>query len=205
MRRRTSAELAARTVPASGDAMQSKKVSPLVATLLPELFQTEESARVHPQREAKRLGPSSPATAMLAVAGHAAAAQQRFRELAEARGHHAAEGGAAIGRLFSAIRTFGSDLFLSREKSYRATILGVRHGVGVVALLEDAAIASGDQELADACADWLTARRPLADALEQELSWFADHPDLALTPPQPLIVRRVRELLPGRPARFAAP
>jgi hypothetical protein len=184
--------------------MTSSNVSPLVAILLPELFQAEESARVHPKREANGLGPCPPATAMLAVSDHAAAALPRFRAIAEARGHRAAEGGAVVGRVFSALRTLGSDLFLSREKSYRATVLGVRHGIGVVAFLEDAAIASGDQELADACADWLATRGPLADALEHELAWFAEHPDLAMAAPQPAIVRRVRELVPGRAGRSIA-
>jgi len=151
----------------------------LIQTLWPEIFQTEESARTHPAREARRLGSTPPAAAMLAVSRHAQASFVELRRLAQARGHGNATSGSAIGRLFSSVRTFGSDLLLSREKSYRATLLGVHHTIGAIALLEDAAIAADDQQLADFCGKLLDERRSLAVAAEEELGWFAEHPDLA--------------------------
>lgn len=171
--------------PAHARRMKRSKVtveaSPLVTVLLPEVFQTEESALLHPQREANRLAGTPPAASMLAVSAHAKEALVNLRRLAEARGHEAAEGGTTIGKIFSVLRDFGTDLFLSSEKSYRATILGIRHGLGVFMFLEDAAIASGDQELADYCAEWLAKRTKLTEAVEHDLAWFADHPDVALT------------------------
>jgi hypothetical protein len=151
----------------------------MVATLLPELFQTEESAILHPTREAKRLGECPPATAMLAVARHAREALPKFRKLAEARGREAAEAGTTIGRVFSAVREFGVDLFLSSEKSYRGTLLGMRHGVGVVMLLGHAATVARDEELSDFCVEWLARRTQLIEDAEHELLWFAQHPEAA--------------------------
>ena len=85
----------------------------------------------------------------------------------------------AVGHMASLVRDFGTDLFLSSEKSYRATVLGVHHGIGAIALLEDVAIASNDQELADFCAEVLLERRSLVLAAEEELAWFAEHPGVA--------------------------
>ena len=155
------------------------QASELVAVLFPEVFQTEESAHVHPAREAKRLEGAPPAAGMLAVSVHAKASLERLRSLAEARGHAAAEKGTAIGKLFSTLRDVGTDVFLSSEKSFRGTILGMQHGVGVFLLLQHAAEASGDDELAMFCVEWLGERRPLIEQVERDLGWFARHPDVA--------------------------
>lgn len=161
-------------------AKDSRRAPPsLVTTLLPELFQTEQSAILHPTREAKRLGDCPPATAMRAVARHAREALPRFRALAEARGDAVTEAGTALGRLFSAVREFGVDLLLSSEKSYRGTLLGIHHGVGLVRLLGHAAGAEGDAELEATCHAWLTERAALVDAVERELAWFAKEPAVA--------------------------
>jgi hypothetical protein len=176
---------------------KTKKPSPLVAVLLPEVFQTEESALLHPTREANRLAGTPPAAAMLAVAEHAKESLGALRRLVEERGQPGAKAGTTLGRIFSVVRDFGTDLFLSSEKSYRATILGVRHGIGVFLFLEDAAIASGDQQLADYCAEWLAVRTKLAERIEHELAWFAEHPEVAMTRAHSKIaVRRVLEKNP---------
>ncbi len=153
----------------------------LIDRLWPEVFQTEESARSHPAREAKRLGNSPPAFAMRAVAAHAAQSLSRWQRLAADRGHEPSRLGRGLGNAFSIVRALGSDLLMSREKSYRATVLGIHHGIGVFALLEDAATASGDQRLADSCAAWLAERRALCATAEEALAWFAEHPALALS------------------------
>ncbi len=157
--------------------------SKLTKTLFPEVFQTENSAVLHPEREAKRLGGATPpARAMRAISAHATAALRRLHALAAKRGRDSAEsGGLAIGRLFSILRAFGSDLVLSSEKSYRATILGARHGLGVFMLLEQAALVEGDRELADFCAEWIAERSKLVEGAERELAWFAQNPDVAMT------------------------
>ncbi|MDB4943350.1 MAG: hypothetical protein JWP97_2884 [Labilithrix sp.] len=161
--------------------MKNHTAKELIATLFPEAFQSEESARSHPAREAKRLGSSAPAAAMSAVAKHAEAALPRLRKLAQARGLGSKTFGQDIGRLLSNVREYAIDRAVSHEKSYRATLGGIQHGIGVFAFLEDAAIASGDQELADFCAEWLGGRRELAGVVEHELSWFAQNPEVAMS------------------------
>ena len=116
---------------------------------------------------------------MRAVSYHATKSLSSLKELAAKRGHKSSVIGRLVGQTFSVVRTFGSDLVLSTEKSYRGTILGIHHGIGVFALLEDAATAAGDQPLADFCAEWLLERRRLCVATEDALAWFAEHPDVA--------------------------
>lgn len=153
----------------------------LVDALFLEAFQTEESARAHPAREAKRLGAVPPAAAMLAISRHAESSLKRLRELAAARGKKtAAKAGMGIGQLFSIVRTFAADHLLSNERSYRLTVVGVHHGLGVFLMLRDAALANGDEELAEYCAWLLRERRPLCGVAEAALVWFAQHPELAL-------------------------
>ncbi len=152
----------------------------LVDALFPEAFQTEESARAHPAREAKRLGAVRPSTAMLAISRHAEGSLSRLHALAEARGKHAAKAGGGVGHLFSLVRTFAADRLLSSERSYRLTLVGAQHGLGLFVLLHDAAVESGDLELAEYCASLLRERRPLCTAAEEALVWFAQHPALAL-------------------------
>jgi len=95
------------------------RASDLVNLLWPEVFQTEESARSHPAREAKRLGGSPPAAAMRAVSEHAASSLVRLQGLASERGHAPSILGRALGQAFSVARTFGSDLLMSSEKRTR--------------------------------------------------------------------------------------
>ncbi|HEU4537764.1 MAG TPA: hypothetical protein VFS00_26770, partial [Polyangiaceae bacterium] len=96
--------LSRRPVLASGDAGR------LIATLVRELFQTENSARRHPAREAERLGHVPPARAMAAIVRHASAVLEELPRLAEARGLPASVGGLAAGRAFSAARDKVLDL-----------------------------------------------------------------------------------------------
>ena len=151
----------------------------LVDALWPEVFQTEESASAHPAREAKRLAGTPAGAAMGAVSVHARASKERLRELAVARGYGGATAFTMLGQMFSSARSFGSDLIMTYEKSYRATILGIHHGVGVFALLEDAALANGDQELADVAAHILVERRRLVLVAEERLAYFAENPEVA--------------------------
>jgi hypothetical protein len=155
------------------------QASDLIDLLWPEIFQTEESARSHAAREAKRLGTSPPARAMRAVSDHAMKSLGVLQPLAAARGRAPSMLGRALGQALSVARAFGSDRLTSSEKSYRGTVLGIHHGIGAFALLEDAATASGDQQLADFCTTWLAERRALCATAEEALAWFAEHPAVA--------------------------
>jgi hypothetical protein len=160
-------------------AHRGAKLNPLIHALFPEAFQSEDSANVHPAREARRLGSVAPSAPMLGVSAHARASLTQLDRLARARGYAGRSTGRVLGRVFSAVRDLTTDLMMSAEKSYRGTILGLHHGMGVFLLLEDAAIAEGDQELADFCGRWIETRSKLIADAERELAWFAQHPRAA--------------------------
>lgn len=144
-----------------------------------EMFQTEQSACDHPRVEADRLGDVPPARALRAVAGHATAALAELTPLMRRNKLVVSPGGRAVGAAFSRVRDHLADLLLSSEKSYRATLLGMRHGVDLVELVMSTARADDDPELADWCERWLEIRRPLVEAAARELVWFAEHPERA--------------------------
>jgi len=152
----------------------------LLHTLFIELFQTEQSADVHSRREADRLGGEPPAKALRAVADHAKGALVELTALADARGFSATRGGMAVGSFFSAVRCILADRLIDRERSYRGTLLGMRHGMDAVRSVRFVAEAAGDTELATSLDTWLRARAPLVDSVAAELAWFARNPDRAL-------------------------
>ena len=152
----------------------------LVSKLFGEVFQTERSARRHPPIEAKRLGPCPPASALLAVSAHAARVEPQLNALASARGHRASSIGTAVGSLFSRGRTGFADFFFTTERSYRATLLGMRHGFDLIVVFGAAARAEGDSELAAWCDEWLAERGALIADVAASVTWFGRHPERAL-------------------------
>lgn len=151
-----------------------------LANLVRELFQTEQSARRHPRIEIQRLGDVPPALVLRAVAAHADEALVALPVVVTEEQLPVSLGGRTVGATFSALRNQIVDLFLTAERSYRATLLGMRHGVDLVVLLEQVARRDRADALADWCADWLARRRPLLADAEQALSWFAQNPERAL-------------------------
>ncbi|WP_437734217.1 hypothetical protein [Sorangium sp. So ce1335] len=160
----------------SGPQQESPKGRAFLANLVRELFQTEHSARTHPLVEAERLGDVPPAHAMRAVSAHAEAVLAELPALLGDRGLPVSAGGSAVGEVFSALRDRIADHLLSAEKSYRGTLLGMRHGIDLVELIQYVAAAEGETILAAWCARWLAARRPLVEAAAGELAWFAARP-----------------------------
>lgn len=152
----------------------------LLHTLFIELFQTEQSADVHSRREADRLGETPPAMALRAVADHAKASLVEITELAKRRGFSDTRGGKVVGSLFSNVRDLLVDRLVDRERSYRGTLLGMRHGLDLVRSTAFAAEAAGDTALAIALTTWLLVRGPLVDQVAVELAWFAGNPERAL-------------------------
>ncbi|MDB4930400.1 MAG: hypothetical protein JWM10_2884 [Myxococcaceae bacterium] len=152
----------------------------LLSRLFIELFQTEESAFQHPRIEAERLGDVSPAHAMAAVSAHAARSLEELRALARTEKLATSTLGARVGDFFSAVRDVIADRTLDREKTYRGTLLGMQHGLGVVTLLEATAMAHGRTAIAAWCWSWLAERRPLVEQVNAALAWFAANPDRAL-------------------------
>ncbi|MDQ3033009.1 MAG: hypothetical protein M3Y87_11365 [Myxococcota bacterium] len=155
----------------------------LLESLLAELFQSERSAEIHPPKEASRLGDSAPARALRAVSQHARSVRAELRELARERDLKATEGGSKLGDLFSWARRTLSDGMMEEERSYRATLLGMRHGLDLVKLVRSTAESADDGELAGWCTEWLSVREPLVEEVCSQLAWFGWHPERALHHP----------------------
>lgn len=119
---------------------------------------------------------------MRAVSAHAEAVLAELPSLMRARGLPVSAGGSAVGKAFSVLRKELADRVLSKEKSYRGTLLGMRHGVDLVELIQYVATVEGDALLAAWCARWLSTRRPLVEAVAGELAWLAARPALATQP-----------------------
>jgi hypothetical protein len=151
----------------------------LLRSLVREFFQTETSAVKHCRREAARLE-SAPAQPLRAIADHAERALREFPALANGRKLPFSGGGIAVGALFSELRDKLADKTIRRERSYRGTMLGVRHGMDLVRVLRLACQAAGYSELTQFCDEWLRERTQYVAQLEQSLSWFVEHPSNAM-------------------------
>jgi hypothetical protein len=145
-----------------------------------ELVQSEQSARIHPVREARRLGKVPPAAALRAIASHAELLRPRFEAL-QHRDHLDRFGlVSSIGKLFSALRHAVFDRMIDAERSFRGTLLGLRHGVDTARLLREVARRAGDIYLFAFCDELLAQRLPLIAKAEASLTWFAEQPGRAL-------------------------
>jgi hypothetical protein len=134
---------------------------------------------------------------MRAVSEHARHSMSGLLPFARTRGDGAeVAAGNRLGRLLSDVRTLGTDMMLSSEKSYRGTLLGIHHGILTFLLLEDAATAAGDQDLADFCASWLGERTKLIAEAERDLAWFAANPERAMRRALPPFVKRLQRAVP---------
>jgi hypothetical protein len=152
----------------------------LYAKLCRELAQSEQSASVHPRREAKRLGNTAPAHALLAIAAHADELRPRFEALMAKRQPKGIEIGRVFGRLFSQIRHVIADRLIDAERSYRGTLLGLHHGIDVTRLLREVALRAHDTHLVKFCDELLVERLGLIEGAEQALAWFAEQPSAAI-------------------------
>lgn len=144
-----------------------------------ELAQSEYDAVIHTRREARRYGAASPGLALRAIADHAVEVRPQLEALwaGQPVGIGAAH---VVGELFSSLRHFAFDWMIDAERSYRATMLGLRHGLGASQLLREVLIQQRDQPAQQVCADLIEVRTRLVCDAERELRWFAEHPDAAL-------------------------
>jgi hypothetical protein len=148
--------------------------------LLRELAQSEYDAYLHTQRQAARLGACLPAEACLEISRHAELTRPRLHALMEARGRAVGHALASfVGRIFSNLRYYGLDNAIANERSYRATLLGLRHGVEAAHLLRFVSMRAGDDDVTVFCNELLSVRQPQLDRAVSALEWFADHPKLA--------------------------
>ena len=84
-----------------------------------------------------------------------------------------------MGATFSALRRWIFDHLLHRERSYRGTLLGLRHGIDLVRLVGHLADELGEVELSVWCDQWLERRLGRIEAAEEQLAWFARHAETA--------------------------
>ncbi len=152
------------------------------SNLVRELFQTEQSAKDHPRIEADRLGDVPPSAVLRAIADHAEAALAELPPLVSRYELPVSTGGKIVGAAFSSLRDHFVDLLLNSEKSYRGTLLGMRHGVDLVELVQYVARQENDTALAQWCTTWLDKRRPLVESAAGQLAWFAANPTRAVEP-----------------------
>ena len=162
----------------------------LLRHLSHELWQTEVSASQHCRREAERLGDTPPARALLAVAEHADSVLEELPKLTQGRPLAKSGIGMAIGKVFSEVRDTIADKLLTSERSYRGTLLGIRHGVDLVHLLRNAAGRAQDDALVSFLDAWLRRREPLVAEVVAQLGWFAELPERALKPARGVFTKR---------------
>jgi hypothetical protein len=144
-----------------------------------EVAQSEHDAVIHTAREAKRLGSIPPADALRAISAHAMALEPSVDKLL-ADQPVGRSVGRAIGETFSALRHFFLDRLIDTERSFRATLLGLRHGVDCVRLLREVGVCANDSGLIRWCDGYLLERLSLLEHAEQTLHWFAERPSRAL-------------------------
>jgi len=155
-----------------------------------ELAQAEHDARIHTRREAARLGDGAPGRVLLAISEHAADIEP---VLAKLMGHQRV--GLHLARLvadaFSAARHFLFDRLIDSERSYRMTLLGLKHGIDVTRLLREVVTLTKDIALLKFCDLILVERLCLVEDAEQGLVWFAENPQgrLALAAPEPMLAK----------------
>lgn len=164
----------------SDSARKDERTRAFLISLTRELFQTETSAARHCRREAERLGETGPGEALRAVADHADAILRELPQLADRNRLPISVGGRLVGALFSQLRDKMFDMMIDSDRSYRGTLLGCRHGLDVVRMLQHLAIENGLTDLDAFCAAWLNTRTILVQKVEDELAWFAQHPNAAL-------------------------
>jgi glycine/D-amino acid oxidase-like deaminating enzyme/nitrite reductase/ring-hydroxylating ferredoxin subunit len=162
----------------------------LLRHLSHELWQTEVSASQHSRREAERLGDTPPARALLAAAEHADSVLAELPKLTQGRPLATSGIGMAIGKMFSEVRDTIADKLLTSERSYRGTLLGLRHGIDVVHLLRKAAAKAQDETLTAFLDSWLRRREPIVEEVVAQLGWFAERPELALKPARGVFTKR---------------
>ena len=153
----------------------------LLRNLTYGLLQTEASASRHGRREARRQPGTAPADALLAIAAHADIALKELAELARKYDLPRSSFRMLLGLAFSAMRQRIADHFIDAERSYRGTLLGMRHGADLMRIFEATAARAGREDLVGWAQSWLARRDALVKEAERELVWYAAHARNALT------------------------
>lgn len=175
------ATVATTTIPdlrVSPDAREQETIERLHDKLAHELIQAEHDACLQSRREAKRQGPGKPAEILLEIADHAEQTEARLRALV---GQPISAALALIvAQAFTNVRYYAFDRMLSHERTYRATLLGLRHGLDAAHLLHAAAKRGFRPQTTNLCGELIRLREPMLAKAVDAVTWFADHPAFAL-------------------------
>jgi hypothetical protein len=144
--------------------------------LVRESTQAEHDAVIHGKREAHRQGPGAPADALLAIAAHAETIEAQLRAVTAANQPFGTAVALVVAKIFSNVREHVVDHVLAHERTYRATLLGMRHGLDAAILLRDVAGEAGRSELHDVLDAMVPRRSELLDDAVEALGWFAMYP-----------------------------
>ena len=159
--------------------MVRERLSP---SLLAELYELEEDSYRVSLREAKRIGCGPPASALRAVAAHAAAALDELPALAKARSVRISSIGALALDTVRRIWNVVMDQIVDHEHAYRRALAALHRGIDLVRLIHAAARDEGDDALAGWCQQWLAGRERLVAEATSQLEWFARHPFFSRLP-----------------------
>lgn len=144
-----------------------------------ELAQSEHDAIIHCEREARRYDHQPPGQVLRAIATDARQLRPRLDAI-WGKQPAGVRAGRAVGEAFSGLRHFVLDRFLDAERSYRLTLLGLRHGLDVARLLRHVLVQQQDHPALHVCDELIERRARLLIRAEQRLRWFAEHPTISL-------------------------
>ncbi len=151
----------------------------LSLSLISELYDLEEDTHRLCCREAQRIGFGPPSIALRSIAAHANESLEELRTLTTVRNVRIGSFNALLGDTFRRVRDAVTAQLVDHEHAYRHALTTIHSGVDLVRLTQAAASDEGDDELAEWCAAWLSARERLAKDATNELDWFARHPFFA--------------------------
>jgi hypothetical protein len=180
-RRKRAARLGLRAITREGQRRRLEKMEQqLLGGLLGELARAERSAIRRLRKQAHRVGDGEPfAETMLRAARHAERSRAEFERSVRGWKQRAR---IALGQVLATLREGLADLLVNHERSYRATLLGLRSAIDCAVLTQAVAQRAGRPDLAGFCGRWLDERRRLAAECERQLAWFAFHPQFARAP-----------------------
>lgn len=167
-----------------------RRAQRMLRSLCRRLLQSETVVRLHCRHQAERLGQRPPAVALRAAALHAGQALKTLPGQAAPEQLPRSVAGTLTGTVVSTFQEAIVDRFISSERAYRNTLLGLREGIDLVRVLEELARLQSEPALETWCERWLEARTPLVLDAEVGLKWFAQHSDQAAQTARPFKLRR---------------
>lgn len=147
--------------------------------LLRELAESERETGLHCRHEAGR-HEGEVADILHEIAAHAEQTEARIRAQIASAPPIAELFTNAVSRTVSSIRTLGVDRVIAHERSYRATLLGVRQSLDTAHLLLAAAERAFRPQIKSLCEAMIAIREPLVARAADAMIWFVDHPSDAL-------------------------